>query len=103
MGRARAWWHEVDDEGATLAFGVVGRCMVQGLAVVEEGTAGGQVDDFGLVLVDPVADVEEGTGLCGAVVVQRIEMGSGYQVHCTVCRIYIIESPAETKILSYFF
>ena len=90
MARARAGGHKVDGKGATLAVGVVGWGKVQGLAVVEERAAGGQIDDGGLGLVDLVADIEQSTGLFGAVVAQGGQMRAGHQVHGAVFDIYIV-------------
>ena len=53
----------MDGKGPTLAVCVIGRCVVQGLAMVEHNTTGGQLDNFGTGYLYLIFEIKQRIGL----------------------------------------
>ena len=55
--------HKMDGKGSTLATCVIGRCVMQCLAVVKHHTTGGQFDNFGFGYLHLIFNIKQRIGL----------------------------------------
>ena len=53
----------MDGKSPTLAVRVIGRCVVQGLAMVKHNTTGGQLDNFGSGYLHLIFNIKQRIGL----------------------------------------
>ena len=91
--------HKMNGECASLTVGFVWRCVVKGLTVVDHSASSGQIDDGGLVGVHVVARIEEGLGAFRWLMLDGVEVRSGYDVHGAVFAIHVIQrEPAADEV-----
>ena len=71
----------MDGKGATLTVRVIGRCVVQGLAMVKHNTTGGQLDNFSFGYLHLIFDIKQRIGLRRTLMGKWPEMRAGNNVH----------------------
>ena len=86
-------------ESAALAIGGVGRSAVQSLTVVQSDSAGRQVTNHGLVVVDHFAHVEKNVAALGLVVDHGTQVRAWDELHCAIVQVDVVKrEPAADQV-----
>ena len=81
----------MDGKRAALAVRVIGRCVMQGLAMMKHNTTGGQLDNFGSGYLHLIFDIKQRIGLRRTLMGKWPKMRAGDNVHSPVLDIGIVQ------------